>query len=92
MQIDFKVGGKYNFQWKQEPGVHGEFLEIISDKKVVFTWSEADTKVTILLEPCKEGTKLQLTHEFIPDAYWNDRFKSGWTYGFNDLTKKLGNR
>lgn len=88
-KLDFRVGGKYDFLWDKGPGVHGEFLEIVPNKKVVFTWSEMNTKVTILIEDKGASSILKLTHELVPDAYWHDRFKGGWTYGFNALSKTL---
>jgi len=89
MKLDFRVGGKYWYLYQKGKGVEGEFLEIVQDKKVVFTWSEMNTKVTIMIEPKGHSSVLKLTHELIPDAYWHARFKGGWTYGFDHLTKKL---
>jgi|TARA_B110000438_G_C15810388_1_gene649360 uncharacterized protein YndB with AHSA1/START domain len=51
-------------------GVEGTYLEIVEEKRVVFTWSWVgvedfmvkDTLLTIEIEPDGEGTKLKLTH------------------------------
>ena len=87
MQLDFRVGGKFSIQYKKDPSVYGEFMEIVANQKVVFTWSEMNTKVTILIEPKGESSILKLTHELVPDAQWMDRFSGGWNYGFDHLAK-----
>jgi uncharacterized protein YndB with AHSA1/START domain len=89
MKIDFKVGGKYWMQYQKDPTVAGEFLEIVPTEKVVFTWGEMNTKVTITIEPRGNSSFLKLTHDLIPDAYWQDRFKGGWISGFSNLEKTI---
>jgi uncharacterized protein YndB with AHSA1/START domain len=89
MKIDFQVGGKYRMQYKNDPEVTGEFLEIIPNQKAVFTWSEENTKVTITVNPREAGSLVMIEHEGLPDTKWFERFKGGWTSCLNHLTKKL---
>lgn len=89
MKLDFDLGGKYRMQYKTDPEVFGEFIEILRDQKVVFTRSEQNTKVTVTIEPRDAGSIVRIEQEAIPDSQWFERFKGGWTFCLNQLTKKL---
>lgn len=89
MKLNFEVGGKYRMQYKADPEVSGEFLEIIPNQKAVFTWSEENTKVTVSVDPRDAGSIVTIVHEGVPDSGWFERFKGGWTFCLNQLTKKL---
>jgi uncharacterized protein YndB with AHSA1/START domain len=74
------------------PGV-GEFLEVVPDEKVVFTfgWDEPDhpippgsTEVEITLFPEGEKTRVRLAHRGLPDDAVADHTK-GWDFYLNRL-------
>lgn len=80
--ISRKVGGKVS---AYDGYIVGENIELVPDKKIVQTWkSEEDcwppeyySKVTFLLKPTKQGTRLQFSHSGVP-IDCGDRFDTGW--------------
>jgi uncharacterized protein YndB with AHSA1/START domain/translation elongation factor EF-1beta len=97
MQLDFKVGGKYRICFKQyELTNTGEFLEIVPDKKIVFTWCSSfeeprtpDTRVTIELFPDGNKTRLLLVHTGFKSEDSRSKHEGGWKAGLTDLTKEV---
>jgi len=70
MANDFepRVGHRFQFRAKPIGGWDGivscEVLEIVSERRLVMTWSSnvIDTKLTITLEPDGDGTRFTLVH------------------------------
>jgi uncharacterized protein YndB with AHSA1/START domain len=99
IEIDFQVGGKYKINFKNHKVSNwGEFLEIIPNQKIVFTWCQAfgpdqtpDTKVTIELFADGQKTKLVLQHNGFKDQATCDNHFQGWNGGLNDLTSEMEN-
>jgi uncharacterized protein YndB with AHSA1/START domain len=99
MKIDFRVGGKYHVEFKNiGKSNYGEFLEIVPDKKIVFSWCQQfgvsqkpDTQVTIELFPEGSKTKLALLHTGFTDKEICDGHNRGWTNGINDLAEEMQN-
>lgn len=99
LEIDFKVGGKYKINFKNHKVSNwGEFLEIIPNKKIVFTWCQTfgldqkpDTKVTIELFPEGVKTKLILEHQGFYDQSTCDDHYQGWNGGLTDLISEMEN-
>ena len=97
--IDFRVGGKYRIDFKNKTLVNfGEFLEIIPDRKIVFSWCQTfgadqkpDTQVTIELFPQGEKTKMLLHHVGFKDQALRDAHQFGWDGGITDFTNQLEN-
>jgi uncharacterized protein YndB with AHSA1/START domain len=96
VEQDFRVGGKYTIfmiaadgsentgcqsEGKAEHAPHGEYLEIVPDQRLVFTWvSEGfvdHSVVTIELSKAGDTTRLVLRHELPEDAMQPHR--EGWT-------------
>lgn len=76
------------------PGV-GEFVEVVADQKVVFTFGwdvpghpipAGSTQVEITLTPEGERTRVRLTHRGLPDDAIDDHLR-GWTYYLERLEK-----
>ena len=75
-ELDPRAGGVYRVLAQgKHPGV-GEFVEVVPDRKVVFTfgWDEPDhpippgsTEVEITLTPDGDKTRVRLTHRGLPD-------------------------
>lgn len=97
IKIDFRVGGKYLIQFKNKTLENfGEFLEIIPNQKIVFSWcqefgpnQEPDTRVTIELFELNAATRLVLQHSGFKDKAVCDQHEMGWTAGLNDMTTEL---
>lgn len=97
LEIDFRVGGKYKLNFKNHKVSNwGEFLEIIPQQKIVFTWCQTfgpdqkpDTQVSIELIPEGPNTKLVLIHTGFKDQSTCDDHYQGWNGGINDLTVEM---
>jgi len=97
MQIDFRVGGKYRIDFKNKTLVNfGEFLEIIPDRKIVFSWCQTfgadqkpDTRVQIDLFAEGAKTKLILQHTGFKDQATRDNHQQGWDGGIADFSNQL---
>jgi uncharacterized protein YndB with AHSA1/START domain len=86
-------GGRYYVNLNGHEGVSGEVLEVIPERRLVFSWGWQDgslplapgqSTVEIALEPAGEGTRLRLTHRDLPaDMHaWHGR---GWDYALPRL-------
>lgn len=93
MKIDFRVGGKYEIRFLHYGKTNGgEFLEIVPDRKIVFTWCQdssvdprPDTVVSIELEERGGKTHLVLTHAGFKDRELMEAHQGGWSGGLDDL-------
>jgi uncharacterized protein YndB with AHSA1/START domain len=92
-ELDPKVGGVYRVLVQgKHPGV-GEFVEVVPDRKVVFTfgWDEpghpipaGSTEVEITLHPDGDKTRVRLVHRGLPDDAVSDH-TSGWGHYLDRL-------
>jgi uncharacterized protein YndB with AHSA1/START domain len=97
INIDFRVGGKYKINfYNNKKSNWGEFLEIIPNQKIVFSWCQTfdddqkpDTKVTIELFAEGSKTKLVLEHRGFKDQPLCDAHTQGWTTGITDLASEM---
>lgn len=96
-KIDFRVGGKYQIDFKGHTvSNHGEFLEIIPNKKIVFSWCQTfgvdqkpDTTVTIELFEDGPKTRLRLLHTGFHNKEVCDNHQQGWNGGMTDLRDQM---
>ena len=87
-ELDPRAGGIYRVLAQgKHPGV-GEFVEVVPDRKVVFTfgWDEPNhpiparsTEVEITLTPDGDKTRVRLVHRGLPDDALKDH-SSGWSH------------
>ena len=87
-ELDPRPGGPYRVLVQgRHPGV-GEFVEVVPDTKVVFTfgWDEPDhpipagsTEIDIVLIPNGDKTLVRLTHRGLPDDAVADH-SGGWDH------------
>ena len=96
---DVSVGGKYRWdlinQEGEEMSVFGEYRELVSEKKIVFTWKwddddvweNRDSIVTVELSDRDGGTELLLKHEQLPSEESRDRHNEGWNSVLDRLEK-----
>lgn len=97
MEIDFRVGGRYQIDFKSKQLVNfGEFLEIIPNRKIVFSWCQTfgpnqkpDTQVIIELFEDGSKTKLVLTHTGFVTEESKENHRGGWEGGLTDLTGEM---
>ena len=91
--LDPRPGGDYAVNINGHERVSGQVLEIIPDRRLVFTWGWEDgvlpvppghSTVEISLEPDGQGTLLLLTHRDLPPDM--HRFhRLGWDYALPRL-------
>lgn len=93
-ESDPRVGGRFRVVFQTLDGethdCRGEYREVESDRKLVFTWEwvtmpERRPLVTIELRAIPEGTELKFTHAQFFDEAARDRHHLGWNTGFDKL-------
>jgi uncharacterized protein YndB with AHSA1/START domain len=99
---DARVGGKFQWDLTNPEGeamtVVGEYRELQSGRRVVFTWKWQDDEdwerhesiVTVEFSDCDGGTEVRLTHERLPSEESCDRHSEGWTSLLKKLEKFVG--
>jgi uncharacterized protein YndB with AHSA1/START domain len=99
IQMNFRVGGSYRVEFKNHKVANwGEFIEIVPDKKIVFTWCQhfgedqkPDTTVTIELFAVGDKTRMAILHTGFTDKENCDGHYQGWEGGIDDLNEELSN-
>jgi uncharacterized protein YndB with AHSA1/START domain len=94
-EADLRVGGRFRIVFRTMDGethdVSGTYQEVVSDRKLAFTWNwarphERESLVTIDLKPDGDGTLLTLAHEQIVDDTVNN-YRRGWVGALDKLEK-----
>jgi uncharacterized protein YndB with AHSA1/START domain len=98
-EADPRVGGRYRVVMRapggEEHDVSGVFREVVTDRKLVFTWAwrstpERQSLVTVEFVPDGGATALTLTHEQFFDEAACDRHRHGWTGSLGKLAAFVG--
>jgi uncharacterized protein YndB with AHSA1/START domain len=102
MTVDARVGGGRSLAMRDEATGHvarstARYLEIERPKRIVCMtqWldgpmaNEPENRVTLEFEKSGRGTRLKLTHEFLPDRTICDHQSSGWMSAFERLAEHL---
>lgn len=80
---EFKVGGRYQYGWGTTGSCHGEYLEIVPEEKLRFSWSEPDghppSEVTVTLSTRGAFTIIDLVHAKVPRVEGMHEYNQGWT-------------
>jgi len=93
VDLDPRVGGVYRVLVQGKHPAVGEFVEVVPDTRVVFTfgWHEPDhpipagsTEVEITLIPDGDKTTVRLIHRGLPDDAVGDH-TSGWSHYLDRL-------
>jgi uncharacterized protein YndB with AHSA1/START domain len=91
VEADAKIDGTYKLDMSAPDGkmyTHtGTYVELDPPRKVAFTWNThavRDTLVSIELRAAGAGTRLTLTHEFLPQDQVEGHRK-GWTECLENL-------
>ena len=93
--LDPRPGGDYRVNITGHERVSGEVIEIVPDRRLVFTWgweggalpvAPGESTVEISLEPDGQGTLLRLTHRDLPQGM-HKFHQLGWGYALNRLAR-----
>lgn len=93
--LDPRPGGIYSVNVNGLDVARGEYVELIPDSKVVFTWGwhvrghaipSGSTKVQFELLPEEKGTRVRLTHFELPEQV-RDNQDTWWTHYLGRLKK-----
>lgn len=98
--VDLKVNGEWRFAFAENEGkqdiLSGRYLEIETDKRLVFSWTHTlvladgsteqspESRVTIDFETRGEASHLKLVHELISSDGARKNIGGGWN---NSVTK-----
>ena len=100
-EIDFRVGGKARYVWKNqdfEMGMTAEFKEIVEHERIVYTeaydgWPEGSTTVTASFVGADGQTTVTVHTEYqsqeARDAAMQPGFKEGYEASYETLDKLL---
>jgi uncharacterized protein YndB with AHSA1/START domain len=101
VEFDARPGGVYKVRVGGDHPALGEFVEVVPDEKIVFTfgWAEpghpipsGSTKVAITLIPEGDETLVRLVHSGLPDDAISDHGE-GWQHFLDRLaTVALGGK
>jgi uncharacterized protein YndB with AHSA1/START domain len=93
-EADPRVGGGFRVVFQTLDGethdCHGEYQEVETDRKLVFTWEwvtlpERRSLVTVELRPLDAGTEMKFTHAQFFDEAARDGHHAGWNGAFEKL-------
>jgi len=96
-KTDPRVGGSFEVRMKMfdasEGEIHGEYLEVRSPERLVFTWRWEGTtnclpgtsQVSVDFVEVEKGTDVQLTHERLATPSERDSHTRGWTGSIDKL-------
>jgi uncharacterized protein YndB with AHSA1/START domain len=89
--------GRIYMWWLAGYYTSGEFIKLVEDEKIVFTWTgrgePGQTKVKVKLEEKDDGTSVSVTHSgFGSGEEWSEtvkEYKKGWENGLENLASLL---
>jgi uncharacterized protein YndB with AHSA1/START domain len=87
-ELDARPGGVFRVWMDANTVARGEFVEVESPSRVVFTWGwegsdgvpPGSTTVELTLEPDGDGTVLSLRHTGLPDGEAAAMHEEGWLF------------
>lgn len=104
VELDLRPGGKWMFAFKGSSfrAVCGEYLEILPNTRLVFTWrheqaedggaveTSPTSKVTVRFASSGAGTILTVVHQDIADDAARRNVSEGWGRALESLTDTVG--
>jgi uncharacterized protein YndB with AHSA1/START domain len=96
--VDFRVGGHYRLVMQNsgddgKHGVQGEYLEIVENSLIRFSWlwdgSSVTTEVELRFTVSGNGSELQLKHTQFSDSDSCGKHNQGWIGVLDNLAKFL---
>lgn len=96
-QVRPQKGGRLHMWWTSGYYATGEYLELVPDQMVRFTWrgrgEPGETRVTVELQPEGDATTVRLCHKRVGDGKkWADAaagIRRGWERGLDNLQSVL---
>jgi uncharacterized protein YndB with AHSA1/START domain len=97
-ECDPRVGGRYRIVMREGDGtehrVGGAYREVVTDKRLVFTWAwesspERQSLVAVEFKSMGEETELKLTHSRFADTPARDRHREGWAGCLDMLERRF---
>jgi uncharacterized protein YndB with AHSA1/START domain len=104
-KLSLKIGHGFFMDYQTAPGtvlrIYGEYLEIVPNKKLVFTWLEDnhgktatpdrqyETRVTVHLTDLGEKTKVDIVHDRLASNTLMGNFTEGWTDCLKSIEDEL---
>ncbi len=101
-EIDLRVGGAWRFLKSKEGaksvGFEGSYLEIIPDRRLVYSWAHLQThedgsrelseysQVEVNFKPKGKGTAVRLVHSAIREEDMRLGVGGGWNSAFTHMT------
>ena len=85
VEADARPGGIFRISGPAEVAIEGTYLEVIANRKVVFTWGGVEgltpgqSIVEFLLEPDGKGTLVRLRHYRLPGTVLRSH-RQGWIH------------
>jgi uncharacterized protein YndB with AHSA1/START domain len=101
VEADVRPGGRYRIGMQPPEGnavyVRGEYREVRSPERLVFTWSweegdavhRGETLVTVEFRAVPAGTEVVLTHEMLPGDEAAEMHAQGWNGCLASLREHL---
>jgi len=101
-KLELKLGGKLSFRFLKENSeqlkkdyiIKGKVIELILNKKLVYSWKPtdepefSDSLVTWELEEFDSSkTKVKVTHSGLENCKSFEKLDAGWTFFLNKLEK-----
>jgi uncharacterized protein YndB with AHSA1/START domain len=88
VEADPRPGGVYAVDINDQACARGEFVEVVPNARVVFTfgWTEnprvppGSTTVEVTLEADGDGTRVRLVHRGLSNPQERDDHRHGWTH------------
>lgn len=86
---ELRVGGRY----KNSDGDSGEFLEIVPEQRLAFTWEQAQhapgSWVAIDVMPADSGAVVRLTHNNLAQRSDAENLNEGWSWALDSMKSFL---
>ncbi len=88
--LDPVPGGIYKVVFPNDDVILGQYIEVVPNKKVVYTANYGNVKSTVSVEfiPQNDGTLVKLRQEFLPEQDTSS-FDGGWDYFINLLRQVM---
>ena len=93
-QLEPRAGGRFHVSFK-DAAVRGEYVEVVPNRRVVFTWgwegieglAPGTSRVEVSLAEDRDGTILRLRHSGLPNESACQLHIYGWGVGLDQLVR-----
>lgn len=102
VEVDLRPGGHYRISFQNEDGsqpeyLNGEYLEIVHNKRLVYTWiweepnefADIESVVTVDFMGTETGTEVHLVHSEFGTEAMHARHSEGWIPTLDGLVTEI---